>query len=68
MKKPILALGFLLCALSMPTLPVNADTDGSELHVAEAYLLEIQLGTDWSGVRFQLKTDAGLYPQSIPVG
>lgn len=34
----------------------------------EAEKLEIQLGTEWAGVEFQLKTDAGLYPGTVKVG
>lgn len=45
-----------------------ADTDGTELQVAEqADQLIIQLGPAWAGVEFTLKTDAGLYPQPIVV-
>ena len=29
---------------------------------------EIQLGAEWAGVEFQLKTDAGLYPGTVVVG
>ena len=43
-------------------------TNGDELQLMEAEQLEIQLGTDWAGVEFQLKTDAGLYPGTIKVG
>lgn len=45
-----------------------ADTDGSELQVVQPEKLEIQLGLAWAGVEFQLKTDSGLYPNSIAVG
>ena len=44
------------------------DTDGTELQVAQPVILEVQLGTQWAGVEFQLKTDAGLYPGTITVG
>ena len=30
--------------------------------------VEIQLGSEWAGVELQMKTDAGLYPGTIPVG
>lgn len=30
--------------------------------------VEVQLGPQWAGVEFQLKTDAGLYPGTIAVG
>lgn len=45
-----------------------ADTDGSEISVAQPERLEIQLGSDWIGAEFQLRTDYGLYPALIPVG
>lgn len=66
--KYILTLGYVLCVLTLTAVPVRADTDGTELHLMEASQLEIQLGPDWSGVEFQLKTDAGLYPGTIAVG
>ena len=34
----------------------------------EAEQLEVQLGKEWAGREFQLKTDAGLYPGTITVG
>lgn len=47
--------------------PVAQGTEGDELQIAEAQQLEIQLGTEWTGVEFVLKTDAGIYPNTIPV-
>lgn len=44
------------------------DTDGTEIQVLQPEQLEIQLGTDWAGVEFWLKTDSGMYPDPIPVG
>ena len=38
--------------------PVAQGTEGDELQIAEAQQLEIQLGTEWTGVEFVLKTDA----------
>ena len=38
------------------------------MQVMEPEKLEIQLGADWAGVEFQLKTDSGLYPGTIAVG
>lgn len=46
----------------------NQGTDGTEIQVMEAEQLEIQLGKEWAGREFQLKTDAGLYPGTITVG
>lgn len=46
----------------------NQGTDGTEIQVMEAEQLEIQLGKEWAGREFQLKTDAGMYPGTITVG
>lgn len=46
----------------------NQGTEGTEMQVMEAEQLEIQLGKEWAGREFQLKTDAGLYPGTIMVG
>lgn len=46
----------------------NQGTDGTEIQVMEPEQLEIQLGKEWAGRGFQLKTDAGLYPGIITVG
>ena len=44
----------------------RADTDGTEIQVtAQPDRLIIQLGPQWAGVQFRLKTDEGLFP--IPV-
>ena len=43
-------------------------TEGTEMQILQPQQLEIQLGSNWTGVEFQLKTDAGLYPGTIPVG
>ena len=51
-----------ILALMMPqTVFATGGTDGTELQVAEPASLEIQLGAEWAGVEFELKTDAGLY-------
>lgn len=68
LKRFILAAGYILCAISLYVMPVSADTNGTELQVLEPSTLKIQLGTEWSGVEFQLKTDVGMYPGVIPVG
>ena len=73
MKKRILQI-FLFAAVILfsgcflPRPCVFADTDGSEINVVQPEKLEIQLGTDWIGAEFQLRTDQGLYPNLIPVG
>lgn len=68
MKKLISVLGAVICALCLCISPVYADTDGTEMQVMETSRLEIQLGTEWSGVEFQLRTDVGMYPDTITVG
>ena len=67
-KKWIAMLGAAVCVFALMAAPVYADTDGTELQVADASKLEIQLGTAWSGVEFQLRTDVGIYPNTIAVG
>ncbi len=61
----------IVCAAIGPVYAVpelmNQGTNGDELNVVSAQKLEIQLGTEWSGKRFQLKTDVGLYPGDIIV-
>lgn len=71
MKTGIGVMLVLLCCILMCTGIVYAtgdDTDGTELQVAQPVILEVQLGPQWAGVEFQLKTDAGLYPGIITVG
>lgn len=60
----LLATSLTITAFSEPG---AQGTEGDELQVAEAQQLEIQLGPEWSGVEFILKTDAGIYPNAIPV-
>lgn len=67
-KRILFACSLLACFFCMFSIPVSADTDGTELNVLEPSKLEIQLGADWNGVQFQLKTDVGLYPEKITVG
>lgn len=69
--KSILSILAIACILCIPVTHVYAEpqgTDGTELQVAQPEQLEIQLGADWAGVEFQMKTDAGMYPGTIPVG
>lgn len=68
LKRMLVACSFIMVFFCLSYIPVNADTDGTELNVLEPSKLEIQLGTDWSGVQFQLKTDVGVYPEEIAVG
>lgn len=69
--KGVLTVLSLICILCIPVTPIYAEpqgTDGTEMQVIEPEKLEIQLGADWAGVEFQLKTDSGLYPGTIAVG
>lgn len=69
-NKIILVAVICICIFSLAT-PVYAaqqGTNGDELQVIEPAQLEIQLGLNWSGVEFQMKTDAGIYPDTIAVG
>lgn len=62
---------FMTCLFCFSVMPVYAEpqgTDGTEVQVMEAEKLEIQLGADWAGVEFQMKTDAGMYPGKLVVG
>ena len=70
-KRHILLFLTMMCMSSFSVRPVFAQpqgTNGTELQVAQPEQLEIQLGAEWAGVEFQMKTDAGLYPDTIPVG
>ena len=70
-RKGLFLLLTIMCIFCSSVVPVFAQpqgTDGTELQVAQPEQLEIQLGVEWAGVEFQLKTDAGLYPGTIPVG
>ena len=64
----MLAVMCIFCSSIVPVFAQPQGTDGTELQVAQPEQLEIQLGAEWAGVEFQLKTDAGLYPDTIPVG
>lgn len=69
--KSLLLCIAMLCLLCFPvqvSATTQQGTNGDELQLVEAQKLEIQLGTEWAGVEFQLKTDAGLYPGTVTVG
>lgn len=67
--KKILSVAMaLLCGLTLSAATVFADTVVAEPEVKLPATIEIQLGPKWASVEFQLKTDEGLYPESIPVG
>ena len=58
----------MLLMLLPQTVYAAEGTEGTEMQILQPQQLEIQLGSNWTGVEFQLKTDAGLYPGTIPVG
>lgn len=64
----VAAMACLLCFPVKASATAQQGTNGTELEVVQAQQLEIQLGQAWSGVEFQLRTDAGKYPDAIPVG
>ena len=69
--KSILLVVAMLCVLCFPVqvmAETQQGTNGDELQLMDAQKLEIQLGAEWAGVEFQLKTDAGLYPGTVVVG
>ena len=63
----ILAMICILCC-RVPASAAGQGTEGTELQVMVPQNLEIQLGQNWAGVEFQLKTDVGMYPGVITVG
>lgn len=72
-KKFMKAMSLLLALICIIGVPVQASaasqgTEGTELEVVQPQQLVIQLGESWSGVEFELRTDAGQYPDTIPVG
>ena len=67
-KKRVWAIAPAILAMLLLSAPVLADTDGSEIRVAEQPdRLILQLGLRWAGVQFELKTDAGVFPIPIVV-
>ncbi len=63
----VMAMVCLFC-FPVPASAASQGTDGTEMEVVQPQKLEIQLGEAWAGVEFELKTDAGMYPGTIPVG
>lgn len=54
-------------ALIIPT-TVYADTNGKEIQLTDQPdKLILQLGPQWAGVEFELKTDAGIFPVPVVV-
>ncbi len=57
-----------LTAITSMAYPASQGTDGTELQVFRPATLEIQLGPEWAGTEFSLRTDVGVYPGNITVG
>ena len=66
-KRKTAAFVAALCTMLFSAGTVFAYTDGTELQVAQPSQLEIQLGPEWAGVEFQMRTDSGIYPGVITV-
>jgi hypothetical protein len=64
----LMSVMLMLIWLLPQTVYAAEGTEGTEMQILQPQQLEIQLGSNWTGVEFQLKTDAGLYPGTIPVG
>ena len=55
----------IIAALAFP-LTAHADTNGNEIKLTDQPdQLILQLGPEWAGVEFEMKTDAGVFP--VPV-
>lgn len=66
-KRKAFAAMLAVMAMSLMALNAHADTDGTELQVAKPSQLTIQLGPEWAGVEFRLRTDSGVYPGVVVV-
>jgi len=71
MKRPRKLLCFaaaILTGLIFAALPVHADTGDATLQIIDQPAkLTIQLGPGWVGTQFELRTDAGMYPEPVVV-
>ena len=64
----IISLIVIVTAVIMLMPTACADTDGSEIQITDQPdRLILQLGPQWAGVAFELKTDAGVYPVPVVV-
>lgn len=65
-KRTAACLFALMLAVAVYPSAVYADTNGSEIQITDQPdKLILQLGPQWAGVEFELKTDAGVFP--VPV-
>lgn len=70
-KQPrkLLCIATAMClGLILAATPAYADTGDSTLQVtAQPAKLILQLGPGWAGTQFELRTDAGMYPEPVVV-
>lgn len=66
--KTISMILMILCILCIPVpaTAVSQGTDGTELEIVQPETLELHLGKTWAGAKFELRTEAGRYPDLIP--
>lgn len=67
-KRIVAVLSVMIITTAILTPAVYADTNGNEILITnQPDRLVLQLGTQWAGVEFQLKTDAGVFPAPVVV-
>ena len=67
-KKLLVITAIIIAAAVLVSFHALADTDGSEIQITDQPdRLILQLGPQWAGVEFELKTDAGIFPVPIVV-
>jgi hypothetical protein len=68
LRRVAMLLAAQATALILFPAAVRADTDGSEIRIADRPdKLILQLGSRWAGVEFKLNTDAGSFPVPLVV-
>ena len=68
MKRILVMLIAVVSLAAAPMTIVYADTDGKEIQITDQPdKLVLQLGPQWAGVEFELKTDAGVFPVPVVV-
>ena len=66
-KFVIWLIAFLVACAANPAC-TYADTDGTEIQISDQpEHLTLQLGPQWAGVEFQLRTDEGIFPVPVVV-
>ncbi|MCL2343169.1 MAG: hypothetical protein FWC62_04625 [Firmicutes bacterium] len=67
-KWPLIGLLAMLVVAALLSISALADPDGSEIQITDQPdRLILQLGPQWAGTEFELKTDAGIYPGTVVV-